>query len=175
MAQNCGNRRLTPGTEERPNIQVIIAHIHSAWNYQKRFTVSGSRSGFSTDQWLCCSRLGANVQVSGQNPFTFRVIYHQALLLVSPQHLPYVNAERKFHDSSINVRRQHIIRVIFRTVIHQARDDYSPAPPAHLRSNVPQKRCKIRKAALVFRNDISQCIPGHLTRSDLFVHEMKFQ
>src|SRR5258707_4964912 len=54
----------------------ILAHIHSAWNYQKRFTVNGSRGGFSTDQWLCCSRLGANVQVSGQKVPTFlRVIY----------------------------------------------------------------------------------------------------
>jgi hypothetical protein len=33
--------RYEPGTEEHPNIQVIIAHIHSAWNYQKRFTVNG--------------------------------------------------------------------------------------------------------------------------------------
>jgi hypothetical protein len=64
-----------PGTEEHPNIQVIIAHTHSAWNYHKRFIINGSRGGFSTDQWVCCSRLGANVQVSGQNPFTFQVIY----------------------------------------------------------------------------------------------------
>jgi hypothetical protein len=39
--------------EERPNIQVtlavnpnILAHTHSAWNYQKRFTVNGERRRF---------------------------------------------------------------------------------------------------------------------------------
>src|SRR2546429_4067380 len=37
-----------------PNIRVIFAHIHSAWNYQKRFMVNGSRGGFSTNQWWCC-------------------------------------------------------------------------------------------------------------------------
>jgi hypothetical protein len=31
-----------------PNIQVIFACIHSIWNYQKRFTVNGSRGGFSS-------------------------------------------------------------------------------------------------------------------------------
>jgi hypothetical protein len=41
------------GMEERPNIQVafainpnILAHTHSAWNYQKRFTVNGERRRF---------------------------------------------------------------------------------------------------------------------------------
>ena len=40
-------------TVERPNIQVtlavnpnILAHTHSAWNYQKRFTVNGERRRF---------------------------------------------------------------------------------------------------------------------------------
>jgi hypothetical protein len=44
-----------PGMEKRPNIQAIIAHIHSAWNGHKGFTVNGESGGFSTDQWVCCS------------------------------------------------------------------------------------------------------------------------
>ena len=34
-------------------------------------------SGFSDDQWLCCSLFGANAHFSGQNLLTFHVIYHQ--------------------------------------------------------------------------------------------------
>src|SRR5258708_10320392 len=79
MNQNAKGITTNNSTEERPNIQVIIAHIHSAWNCQKRFIVNGSRGGFSTDQWLCCSRLRANVQVLGPKVPTFRVIYQQVL------------------------------------------------------------------------------------------------
>jgi len=49
-----------PAWKNCPNIQAIFAHISSAWNYQKRFIVNGSRGGFSTDRWSCCSTLGAN-------------------------------------------------------------------------------------------------------------------
>jgi len=37
-----------------------------------------SKSGFSACHQSSCSRLRANVLVSGQNPFTFQVIYHQS-------------------------------------------------------------------------------------------------
>jgi hypothetical protein len=39
-----------------------------------------SRGGFSDSQWLCCSTFGASVQHSGQNLFTFQVIYHMPLV-----------------------------------------------------------------------------------------------
>jgi hypothetical protein len=38
----------SPARKDCPNLQVILASIQSAWNYQKRFTVSGSRGGFSS-------------------------------------------------------------------------------------------------------------------------------
>jgi hypothetical protein len=39
--------------------RLVIAHIQSAWNYQKRFIVNGSRGGFLINQWLCCSTFRA--------------------------------------------------------------------------------------------------------------------
>jgi hypothetical protein len=49
--------------EKHPNIQAILAHIQSAWNYQKWIIVNGSRGSFPTNQWVCCSRLLATAHV----------------------------------------------------------------------------------------------------------------
>jgi len=45
----------SPVWESCPNRETHFVALQSAWNYQERFIVNGSKGGLSTDQWLSCS------------------------------------------------------------------------------------------------------------------------
>ena len=46
--------------EKHPNIQAILAHIQSAWNYQKRFIVNGERQRFLNQSMVVLLNIGGN-------------------------------------------------------------------------------------------------------------------